>query len=266
MWIFLMPLLLLGLATHCTVDGNNSKSLQECMISELATFEGLWIFNFSGRPGLWTAQDSEVVEDAIMAAYACSKNGAFYKLMNVALWLDLIPAPDGLEMTRIFPLPVLIEGATNLTDWKDWDQLFDGDHCRLKLERSGSDLNLCRGLVDCGCLDTIHKDEFLEGLSKCLSFNLKNADNVTDVFKTKEKVCEQEVTLFTSTIALEIVGNVNLVNTEGLAALTASVISVYNNLNALNGGTCDVLFRMVLAGSVIVDPPLSICRGECSKR
>jgi hypothetical protein len=263
MWIFLTPLLLLGLATRCTVDGNNSRSLQECTISELSTFEGLWIFDFSGKPGLWTAQDSEVVENAIMADYACSENGAFHELTNVSLRLDLIPAPDGYEATRSFPLPVSIEGATNLIDWDDRDQLFDDDRRRLEQGGSGTEMNLRRGLEDCGCSDTIHKDEFLGRLTKRLSPLLMNVDNVTYVFETEEEECEPEVTPFSSNIAMEIVGKLDLVNTGGLAILATSVVSVYNNLNVLSGGTCDVLFRTVRAGSAIVDP-FSIRRGEGS--
>jgi hypothetical protein len=126
---------------------------------------------------------------------------------------------------------------------------------------SGNEMNLRRGLQDCGCSDGVSKDEFLEKLSKRLSLNLKNGDNVTDVFETEEKECEQEVTNFTSNIAMEIKGNVDLVNTERLAALATSVVFAYNNANALSGETCDVLFRTVRAGSAIVDP-LSIRLGE----
>jgi hypothetical protein len=37
-------------------------------------------------------------------------------------------------------------------------------------------------------------------------------DNVTDVFKTEEKECDPEVTLFTSNIAMEIEGDFNLMS------------------------------------------------------
>jgi hypothetical protein len=85
--------------------------------SETTTFEGLWIFDFVGRPGLWTVEDSGVVEDAIQAAYACNAIGAYYKLVNATVRLDLIDTNYGSgDNTRTFPLPVSIEGATNLTD------------------------------------------------------------------------------------------------------------------------------------------------------
>ncbi len=207
------------------------------------------------------------LEETIQAVYACNEAGGYYDLVNdVMVRLDLVEDQlEGSPETSSFFWLVSIEGLTNLVDLEDhlfdysnYEQLSD-DHPRQVLEDQG--VFLRRNLQECACA-LPSREEFVSALSPSISAT-EHIDEVLSVVETEQKGCALEITTFTSSVAIEMVGNVDLATPENLGYLAKSVISTFNNLNGFDN--CDLKFRTLATANTFVDP-LSIRLGQGGMR
>jgi hypothetical protein len=128
--------------------------VQECTTPDPKIFEGLFVLELLGRPGLVTEKDVVDLEEKIKVVYACNEAGGYYDLVNVTVRLDLVEDQlEGSPETSSFFWLVSIEGLTNLVDLEDhlfdypnYEQLSD-DHPRQVLEDQG--VFLRRNIQEC---------------------------------------------------------------------------------------------------------------------
>jgi hypothetical protein len=124
----LLSLLFLAYCSSSTGEAARPRRFsEECKTPEPENFEGLWVLELIGRPGLAAEQDVVDLEEAIQSVYGCNKQGEYYDLVNVTVRLDLMDdhIEGSAEETGYFSWPVSIKGMTNLKDINLEDRLFD---------------------------------------------------------------------------------------------------------------------------------------------
>jgi hypothetical protein len=258
----LQNILTLALAYIPTSFGSQ-RSLQECTTPEPFNFEGLLIFELAGIPGIISASEVYGFTEAIKAAFGCDEAGSFYYLTNVTVRRDVIDTPDyasGSTVERNFSWPVSITGLANSVSW-DRSDIFLDRRRRLEDRISDSNVALRRGGQECAC-PYPSQEVFLSKLSRRLEWNFPHIDSVRDLLKTEQVDCAADMTIFSNVLAMNIVGNSDLVTNENLGYFAESVLAAWNNCNSV---TCDLQFRVMRSAKAMVDL-LSIKRGEGTER
>ena len=228
----------------------------ECQLASSASSSShLFVFQVDANTPP-TQADYDVLERSIELSFpSCldTVTGAFYDIVNATLQMDLL---DNSTATSLYSLPVIINITTNLQEWlEDDESLFSNDDDR-RNRRHLEDHCLCSKET----LPT--ESEFLSLLSDTLN-TTGSSFAVMDIVEMEEKECLANITTktnFTSSIGIQVQGNVDLATTEALQILAENALEAFQEL--YNGiDYCDLTFRKVLSARANVDPQ-SVVKGD----
>jgi hypothetical protein len=246
----------LGLTTVVKADSRHLQNTCDLIPKQQEQqVDGTWVFEFQGRPGNVTEGEIEVLGEVFQLFCADSSDGSFYQFSDVTV-LNMEDEDEVYAGTeaRAFNWAIQMRVATNVLNSEN--DFFEGER-RLKeiVAPNYSSLRRMQAQAQAqGCVCALPtREAFLKNVREMIQFTseITSIDTVTDMIQTEQVECSPGVDGFSSTFAMDLLGNSNNITEANLEVVANWFRATYN---AINTDSCDMFFRRVQNVSVTVLP------------
>jgi hypothetical protein len=248
------------LATAVEVKAKKRKLQDQCELlpdQQEQQSEGVWIFEFQGKPDKVTENDMLLLEE-ILQVNCHNVDGSFYQFSNLALLNNTVDEDDVYagnddDETRTFFWTISMRITTNTKDSEQ--DLFEHRRGLKELIKEGPGLRHMQGNHQrgCGCalprrmdyVNLVNRRVQLPSFEPILA--------VTDMLQTQQAECSSGADVsFSTTFSMDVVGNREAA-TEGSLGIVGDLFKATYNANNVRE-TCDIYDRRVENVTVTVVP------------